>query len=204
MVDARLAADRRIDLRQQRGRQLDVVDAALIAGGGEAGHVTDDAAAQRDDCSRRDARARRRARRRCDSTPASVLYCSPSGRASVVVRRPARPCEHALEVQRPDRLVRDDQQYRASGTCRVRSARVRQQSATDQDRVAALAQRRGRCASSRMQPVCVAVQSAAAIVLDDGVDLAAVGIGDDRRRSPRRAARAPPSAARACRAGPRC
>ncbi|MNZ94076.1 hypothetical protein D3C78_1131770 [compost metagenome] len=48
MVDAGLAADRRVDLGQQGGRHLDEVDAALIAGGSEAGHVTDHAATQGD------------------------------------------------------------------------------------------------------------------------------------------------------------
>ena len=49
MVDAGLAADRGVDLREQRRRHLHEVDAALVAGGGEAGHVADDAAAERDD-----------------------------------------------------------------------------------------------------------------------------------------------------------
>ena len=48
MIDAGLAADGRIDLREQRGRHLHVVDAALVAGRGEARHVADDAAAERD------------------------------------------------------------------------------------------------------------------------------------------------------------
>ena len=49
MIDGRLAADRGVDLREQRRRHLHVVDAALVAGRGESGHVADDAAAQRDD-----------------------------------------------------------------------------------------------------------------------------------------------------------
>ena len=48
VVDAGLAADRGIDLRQQRGRHLHEGHAAHVAGGGEAGHVADHAAAQRD------------------------------------------------------------------------------------------------------------------------------------------------------------
>ncbi|MNZ97286.1 hypothetical protein D3C78_1165140 [compost metagenome] len=43
MVDAGLAADRRVDLGQQGGRHLDEVDAALIARRSEAGHVADNA-----------------------------------------------------------------------------------------------------------------------------------------------------------------
>ncbi len=49
MVDRRLAADRGIDLRQDRGRDLNEVDPAHIDGAGKAGQVADDAAAQRDD-----------------------------------------------------------------------------------------------------------------------------------------------------------
>jgi hypothetical protein len=49
MIDPGLAADRRIDLRQQAGRDLHERHAALITGGGEPGHVADHAAAQGDD-----------------------------------------------------------------------------------------------------------------------------------------------------------
>ena len=49
MVDAGLAADRRIHLREQRGWNLHERDAALVTGGREAGHVADHAAAQRND-----------------------------------------------------------------------------------------------------------------------------------------------------------
>ncbi len=48
VVDARLAADRGIDLRQQGGGHLDEVDAAHVRRGGEAGQVADDAAAEGD------------------------------------------------------------------------------------------------------------------------------------------------------------
>lgn len=43
-----LAAHRGVDLGQQGGRHLDEVDPTLVAGRGETGHVTDDAAAQGD------------------------------------------------------------------------------------------------------------------------------------------------------------
>ena len=49
MVDADLAADRAVDLRQQRRRHLDDRDAAQVGGRGEAGDVADHAAADRDD-----------------------------------------------------------------------------------------------------------------------------------------------------------
>ena len=48
-VDRGLAADRGIDHRQQRGRQLHAIDAAHPAGCGESGHVADHAAAERID-----------------------------------------------------------------------------------------------------------------------------------------------------------
>jgi hypothetical protein len=47
-VDAGLAADRGIDLRQQGRRDLDEIDAAQQGGGGKARQVPDHAAAQRD------------------------------------------------------------------------------------------------------------------------------------------------------------
>ena len=52
VIDAGLATDRRVDLREQRRRHLDEVDAALVRGGGEPGDVADDAAAEGDDRSR--------------------------------------------------------------------------------------------------------------------------------------------------------
>ena len=48
-VDAGLAADRGVHLGEQRGRHLDEVDAALVAGGREPGDVADHSAAERDD-----------------------------------------------------------------------------------------------------------------------------------------------------------
>ena len=48
-VDAGLAADRGIHLRQQRGRHLHEAYAAAHDAGGKAGEVADDAAAQGDD-----------------------------------------------------------------------------------------------------------------------------------------------------------
>ena len=48
-VDARLAADGAVNLRQQRGRDLHEADAAAKDGGGEAREVADDAAAEGND-----------------------------------------------------------------------------------------------------------------------------------------------------------
>ena len=49
VIDPGLAADGRIDLRQQRRRHLHEIDAALVARGRKSGHVADDAAAECDD-----------------------------------------------------------------------------------------------------------------------------------------------------------
>ena len=49
MIDAGLAAHRRVHLGQQGGRHLHEGDAALVTGSGESGHVADHATAQRDD-----------------------------------------------------------------------------------------------------------------------------------------------------------
>ena len=51
-VDTSLAADRAIDLRQERRRHLDESDAAQIRRGGKSRHVADHAAAERDDGAR--------------------------------------------------------------------------------------------------------------------------------------------------------
>ncbi len=48
-IDRGLAADRGIDLRQQRGRHLHVIEAAPHHRRGETGEIADDAAAERDD-----------------------------------------------------------------------------------------------------------------------------------------------------------
>ena len=48
-IDPGLAADRGIDLRQQRGRHLHEIDAAAQDRGGKAGEIADHAAAERDD-----------------------------------------------------------------------------------------------------------------------------------------------------------
>ncbi len=47
-VDPGLAADRRVDHGEQRGRNLDIGDAAQVGGGDEPGDVAHHAAAQRD------------------------------------------------------------------------------------------------------------------------------------------------------------
>ena len=59
VVDADLAADRAVHLREQRRRHVHERDAAQVGRGGEPGHVADDAAAERDERRRRDRRSAR-------------------------------------------------------------------------------------------------------------------------------------------------
>ena len=139
MVHAGLAADRGVDLREQRGRQLDEIDTALVTGGGEPGHVADHAPAERGD-----ARIAVEARRRpCASkmraTVASVLCSLSVGKRESLhaLARQARP--HALQVQRAHGLAGDDQHV--PGVDRAaQDRRVAQQSGPDQDRILATAQ----------------------------------------------------------------
>ena len=49
VVDADLAADRAVDLREQGRRHMRERDATEVGGSGEAGHVADDAAAEGDE-----------------------------------------------------------------------------------------------------------------------------------------------------------
>src|SRR5262249_18292934 len=60
-IDCGLAADRGIDLRQQRGGNLDIVETTADNRGGKAGEIADDAAAERyHDISALDARGNQR------------------------------------------------------------------------------------------------------------------------------------------------
>ena len=74
-VDAGFAADGAVDLREQRGGDLDVADAAHVDGGEEAGHVADDAAAEGDEdgVAVGAVRGRAASRRRFDGGEALVL-----------------------------------------------------------------------------------------------------------------------------------
>ena len=73
VVDRGLAADRGVDLREQRGRHLHESDAALVDRRGESGQVADHAAAQGDDQRHPGRGARRAGRRPPAPPPASSL-----------------------------------------------------------------------------------------------------------------------------------
>ena len=86
MVDADFAANRAIDLRQQRGGHVDQRDAAEVGGGRKPGHVPDHAAAKGDD------------RRRALGVRAHERVVDSGDRGQVLV---------ALAVRDEDRLALD-------------------------------------------------------------------------------------------------
>ena len=95
-VDAGLAADRGVDLGQQRGRHLHDADAAPQDAGGEAGQVADHAAAEGDDAvAALDAELEQAARK---ATPARGSSCSP--RPALTTTSPSRrPCSSRLALR---------------------------------------------------------------------------------------------------------
>ena len=138
MVHACLAADRGVDLREQRGRQLDEIDTALVAGGGEPGHVADHAPAERGD-------ARIAVEARLDhgvedaghGSERLVSLSIGKSESLHALARQARP--HALQIQRAHGLAGDDQHV--PGVDRAaQDRRVAQQFRPDQDRILATAQ----------------------------------------------------------------
>ena len=140
VVDRGLAADRRVDLRQQRRGHLHEGHAAHVAGRGEAGHVADHAAAQREQ--HRPAVAGGAQQRVVDALERrGVLEGFAVGQLDrqhpCVVRRQRRLQPGG--VQRPDGGVGDDHRG-----LRLRQAGpgggIVQQAGADQDVVAAIAQ----------------------------------------------------------------
>ena len=146
-VDAGLAADRRVDLRHQRGRHLHEVDAAQVRRRGEAGDVADDAATQRDH-HRAALEARLDQAVVDERDPGEVLVLLAVGdldghgrEAGALERRP-----HALAVEALDARVGDDRGALAEperGHARTQRLedprtdvdRVRARSELDRDRV---------------------------------------------------------------------
>ena len=109
-VDAGLAADRGIDLRQQRGRHLHEAHAAAQDAGGKAGEIADDAAAQGDDeIAALEAHLEQPLAQRA---PAPGSSWSPRPAPAPPCRRAARPprgpLSSAREVARGHVLVGDD------------------------------------------------------------------------------------------------
>ena len=134
MVDADLAADRAVHLRQQRRRHLHDRDAAQVGGRGEPGDVADHAAAEGDDRGRRDRRSRGSARRRSAPTVASCLCRSPSG---IRIGSSSAALLEIVAVKSPDRLARHDEPARAARGGIERGAQARGEPGGDLDGVAA-------------------------------------------------------------------
>ena len=88
-IDRGLAADRGIDLRQQRGRHLHIVEAAPHHRRGKAGEIADDAAAERDhQIAALD--ARRDDRLATCSNTRKLFDASPAGRSTAAMPMPGR------------------------------------------------------------------------------------------------------------------
>ena len=135
MIDAGLAADGGIHLRQQRGRQLHESDAALVAGRRKPGQVADHAAAERQhQASRRSGWPPARPARATRS-PASCTARHPAARTSTMRPPRSEACTRASAYSGADRGVADQQQV-ARGMCRDKRA-ASPSSRADQDRIGA-------------------------------------------------------------------
>jgi hypothetical protein len=140
MVDAGLAADRGIDLRKQRRRNLDERNAALVDRRGEASEIADDAAAERDqerpalgaefEQARQQVVERRGILVRLAVRNEHGVDANPGGVEALSQRR---------EVQARHDGVRHDDGARATGERKSR-CRFAQKAAADVDRVASLAE----------------------------------------------------------------
>jgi hypothetical protein len=138
MVDAGLAADRRVHLGQQRGGHLDEVDAPLVDGRRETGHVADHAAAQRhEDCAAVEAMFEQRIEDRVQRPPVLVRLAVGQRHlddaVGVRLERRAQPgC-----VQRRHGDVADDRDL-AAGDDRGQQVAPVEQALADGDGIAAL------------------------------------------------------------------
>jgi len=140
VIDRGLAADRGIDLRQQRGRHLHEVDAALVDRGREAGEVADHPAAERhQQAAPVEALAQQPLEDAIERLP--ILVGLAIGKADRHERRGAgqRRGEPCL-VEPADRIVGDHRDLPPPGETGQRIV-ARQQPGADQDRIATLAER---------------------------------------------------------------
>ena len=141
-VDAGLAADRRVDLRQQRRRHLHEIDAAAHAGRGKAGEIADDAAAERDDqIAALDARVDDRL---ADAVEAGVALGALARGDADGGEVDAGGCKRGLgglQVMLGDGLVGDDRRTRARPQRLDARPEQSEQPAADDDVVGARAER---------------------------------------------------------------
>ena len=138
MIHGRLAADRRIDLGEQSRRRLHEIDAALIGGRGESGHVADDASAERDDAA---VAAETRLDQPIDDrreSPDRLVLLAVGQHADVDLATGQAGLE-TLEIERADDAVRYDEHLMGRDRGFEQTS-VRQQTRTDADRVTACAE----------------------------------------------------------------
>ena len=141
-VDAGLAADRGVDLRQQRGRHLHEIKPAPHAGRGKAGEIADHAAAQRDH--QIIALDARRDQRVADLFEGGVVFRSLARRHDDVRTRDLRRLERGLgvsEMMIGNRLVSDDGGLGVRPQRFETRAKRSEQPAADDDVIAARAKR---------------------------------------------------------------
>nr|GEU28520.1 hypothetical protein [Tanacetum cinerariifolium] len=140
MVDAGLAAHRRIDLRQQGGGHLDKVHAAHIAGGGVPGEVADHAAAEGDQRGLAVGLVGQQGVEDLHQAgPVLELFAVGQHHRHHLLAGGAQGRFHALEVQRRDGGVGDDGDLAAVDVAR-QQRRIVEQGRSDGNRIAALAE----------------------------------------------------------------
>ncbi len=141
-VDARLAADAGIDLRQEGGGNLNEAHAAAQRGGAEAGQVADHPAAERDDdVPPFDARLDQRVG---DAGELLIGFGRLARRAYDRGRAEARRGEalrQPVEVERRDMRVGDDRAFGPRGNARDLGSGLVDHARADEDRIGARAER---------------------------------------------------------------
>jgi len=140
MVDRGLAADRRVDLREQRRGHLHARDAAQVDRRREAGHVADHAAAERDDRRRAIGPELEETRQEVAQRLQALVLLAVGdqhdvGRDAGLVERRA---QRRQVVRGNDRVGDDDRPARVA---RQHVAHPGERPAADHDRVAARAER---------------------------------------------------------------
>ena len=138
VIHARLAAHRRIHLREQGRRHLHEIHAALVAGGRKTGHVPHHSAAERDHAG---VAVHPSLHQRVEDAPGHLERLVLLAVRQPHARHPAafERAEQSIEVQRADDLVGHDQHV-ARGDGARELARVVDQPRADQDRVASFAE----------------------------------------------------------------
>ena len=138
VVNARLAADRGIDLREQRRRHLDERDAAQVGRGGEPGDIANDAPAEGDD-------GRVAVGARFDQPVEDERY-GVERLAALAVRQAdgldllaVEAGRQRVEVKRRNDVVADDQAI-VAGHVRGQVETTTEQPATDDDRITPFAE----------------------------------------------------------------